>query len=193
MIRIFLFLLALVIVAWIVLRIRAQIRPATADPSQPKSALSTWFGLRDMALQATRSKLSLSPATSPNEPFGVVMETGLDSGTATVVGFADGSASIYLSSGGGFIGGHGQQPIRRAAQNFVVTARDFQPHMHTTSEFPVADDGRTIFYVLTDEAAYTASAPTEELAEGNHKLSSLFSAGQEIVTRYRMWDESRKP
>jgi hypothetical protein len=65
--------------------------------------------------------------------------------------------------------------------------------MHTTSEFPVADDGRTIFYVLTDEGVYTDAALTEELAEGNHKLSSLFNAGQEIVTRYRMWDESRKP
>ena len=191
MIRIFLFLLALIIALWIVLRIRSQMRPAAA-PAPPQSDLSTWFGLRDMALQATRSKLSLGPATSPNEPFGVVMETGLDTGTATVVGFADGSASIYLSSGGGFIGGHGQQPIRRAAQNFVVTARDFQPHMNTTSEFPVADAGRTIFYVLTDEGAYMDSALTEELAEGNHKLSSLFNAGQEIVTRYRMWDESRR-
>ena len=191
MIRIFIFFLALVIVAWIILRIREQIRSTPAEP-HPQSALSTWFGLRDMALQASRSKLSLAPATSPSEPFGVVMETGLDTGTATVVGFADGSASIYLSSGGGFIGGHGQQPIRRAAQNFVVTARNFQPYMHATSEFPVADAGRTIFYVLTDEGAYTDSALTEELAEGNHKLSSLFNAGQEIVTRYRMWDESRR-
>jgi len=118
------------------------------------------------------------------------METGLDAGTATVVGFSDGSASIYLSSGGGMIGGHGQEPIRRAAQKFVATAREYQPQMHITTEFPFAEKDQTIFYLLTDDGGYTDSASTEELATGNHRLSGLFISGQEIVTQYRIWNES---
>jgi hypothetical protein len=42
-----------------------------------------------------------------------------DGGSYTVVAFADGSASIYLSTGGGHIGGVAHENVRKAAKALV--------------------------------------------------------------------------
>ena len=75
--------------------------PALAPSAPPSPAACT--ALRDQAFGMTRTALGLPPARVATEPFGVLMETGYDRGTATVVAFGDGSASLYLSTGGGFI------------------------------------------------------------------------------------------
>src|SRR4029077_5342794 len=58
--------------------------------------------LRDLAFQNSRAKLALPPTSTPTQPWGVIMDWGVTEGTATVVAFSDGNASVYLSSGGGF-------------------------------------------------------------------------------------------
>ena len=42
--------------------------------------------------------------------------------TATIVAVSDGSASIYLSNGGGYLGGGGHESIRNAASKMVEAA-----------------------------------------------------------------------
>ena len=60
----------------------------------------TYQGLRDLAFKSSRAKLGLSPTSVPTQPWGVIMDWGVTKGTVTVVAFSDGSASVYLSSGG---------------------------------------------------------------------------------------------
>jgi hypothetical protein len=64
--------------------------------------------LRTLMLRGSRSKFSLAPTSKPTEPWGVVMDWGVKNGTATIVAMSDGSASVYFSSGGGYIGGGGR-------------------------------------------------------------------------------------
>jgi hypothetical protein len=143
-------------------------------------------GLRLQILQGSRKKFSLAPATNRNEPWGVVMDWGMARGTATVTALSDGSASIYLSSGGGSIGGgQSHESIRKAAQNAVTIAAKLQPTMRATTKYPLPSQDQLIFYVLTDTGAFTESAPVKDVSSHRHALSSLGDAMQVIVTEYR--------
>jgi len=114
------------------------------------------------------------------------MDWGLSSATATVVALSDGSASVYLSNGGGFIGGQGQESINKAAKKTVGVAGEFQPQMRLTTTFPVAKQGEVIFYLLTDSGVFTASAPEGELRDNRQPLAKLANAAQDVITQYRL-------
>jgi hypothetical protein len=120
------------------------------------------------------------------------MDWGVEHGSATVVALSDGSASIYLSSGGGFIGGQGQEPIRKAAQKAVSIAADFQAEMRATKTYPLPHSGEVIFYLLTDAGSFTASGPQDEMSGHQHRLSRLADAMQQIITEYREFRGSPK-
>jgi hypothetical protein len=153
----------------------------------PKAASKDAYqGLRNSALQSSRAKLGLPPTSTPAQPWGVIMDWGLIEGTATVVAFSDGNASVYLSSGGGFIGGASHEAIRKAAQKMVAVAAEVQPQTHATTTFPLPQDAQVIFYLLTDEGVFTTNAPQQELSSHRHPLSKLGDAGQDIITQYRL-------
>lgn len=159
-----------------------------AEPEQD-AGRAAFADLRKQALTAGRSAFGLEAAASPTTPWGVVMETGFLEGSFTLVALSDGSASIYLSSGGGSIGGAGHETIRKAAQAMVALAAKFQSHAKATKDFPLPKAGQTIFYLLTDAGVFTAGAPDEELGEKRHGWSPLFHAGHEVITQYRSIEE----
>jgi hypothetical protein len=70
---------------------------------------SVYMGLREKAL-----RLRL-PQFEQNAVQAVLMDWFVGKGTATVVAIVDGTASVYLSSGGGFIGGSQANPALREA------------------------------------------------------------------------------
>jgi hypothetical protein len=95
-------------------------------------------------------------------------------------------ASVYLSSGGGFIGGASHESIRKAAQKMVAIAAECQAQAHATTTYPLPERSQVIFYLLTDVGIFTANAPEEELSSHRHPLSKLGDAGQDIITQYRI-------
>ncbi len=155
------------------------------DRSKPNK-VDVYQGLRLQILQGSREKFSLTPAASRNEPWGVVMDWGMARGSATVTALSDGSASVYLSSGGGSIGG-GQThvSIRKAAQNAVSISAPMQPTMRTTAKYPLPTQDQLIFYVLADGGVFTESASLKDVSSHRHALSPLGDAMQVIVTAYR--------
>jgi hypothetical protein len=122
---------------------------------------------------------------APGQPFTVLMEIGFPTATATVVASSAGDGSLYLTSGGGVIGGIGHENVRTAAIEMVNTAATHQQTMTATTEFPYPAEGRVRFYVRTREAVYTAEASKEELSEKKDALWPLFYAGHQVLTQLR--------
>jgi hypothetical protein len=116
------------------------------------------------------------------------MEIYMDSSNSvvTVTSFVDGNASIYLSNGGGYIGSVGKPKIREAAVAFVKAGEEHQSQMMPAEAFPLPQARETVFYVRRGDSTYRASAPTDELDRKLHPLSKLWSAGQEVITQYRL-------
>jgi len=193
-------ILVLLVLAFVALRLLAKLRAqAPAAPtrsgtvqkssSEPKDVHA---GLRNSMLQGPRSKFGLAPTSTPTEPWGVLMDWGVQRGTATVVASSDGSASVYFSFGGGYIGGRGQEPIRRAAQRAVEVAAGVQPLAHPTTAFPLPERGGVIFYLLTDSGVFSASTTEHDLNSTSHPLRKLGDAMQDVITQYRLWSEEQK-
>jgi hypothetical protein len=160
---------------------RSQTRAAPKTGSR-----DAYQGLRDLAFQNSRARLGLPPPSVATQPWGAIMDWGLTEGTATVVAISDGSASVYLSSGGGFIGGGAHKAIHDAAQKMVAIAAECQSLTQVTTTYPLPERSEVRFYLLTDAGIFTASAREEELSSHRHPLAKLGDSGQDIITQYRL-------
>jgi len=165
----------------------------TSDADVPKTANPEIYPeMRNLVLHGSRAAFGLTGSFAKDQPWGVLMETGYPEGSATLVAMADGSASIYLSSGGGTIGGIANETIRKAAKQMVQIASQFQPQVKQTTAFPLPEKGETIFYLLTDGGVFFARAVEEQLGENRHPLSRLFHAGHSVISEIRPIDERRE-
>ncbi|HYL15649.1 MAG TPA: hypothetical protein VEV41_21625 [Terriglobales bacterium] len=136
-------------------------------------------------------RLNAHPA-KPTEPYAVLMDWGIDAGTATVAAFADGTASVYLSSGGGFLGGgQSHESIRNAAKKTIEIAGELQPLMQPTTTYPLPQRGQVTFYVRTDAGVFTASASADDMRSHRSPFYKLGDSAQTIITEYRLMQESK--
>jgi len=180
-----------IVVILLILLFVLRRNPSSGKQSEAKGR-ETYLGLRNLMLTGSRAKFSLDPTSSPTEPWGVLMDWQVSNGAATVVAMSDGSASIYLSSGGGFLGGKGQEPIRDAAKKAVASAAEAQPRLSKTETFPLPEPGEVRFYTLTDDGVYTAAAAEADLRKGTSPLASLGNAMQGVVTQYRIFQQKQQ-
>jgi hypothetical protein len=140
-------------------------------------------GLRAKALQTRPADVGV---TSPDDAvsvsvYGVVMDMGLPEGTATLVGFSSGDAGLYLSSGGGVIGGAQYPEVSRTA---VAWIKVVQAHLNafgpaTSDDLP--PDGTARLFVLTNRGVLTADASEDDLEAGGVELSPVWTGGQLLL------------
>ena len=123
-----------------------------------------------------------------------VMDWPINDAFSTVVAGSDGSASIYLSHGGGFIGG-GQkyESLRTAALNAASLALKMRSQMSPAENFSLPQPGDVRFYLITSEGIFTATAQEADLRSGSSPFTKLGSAAQQIVTEYRLKYPAQKP
>jgi hypothetical protein len=149
------------------------------------SRAADYDDLRRQALGVRPADLGLRPGGGAPRVYGVVMETGYPEGVASLVVFANGEASLYLSSGGGIIGGGAHETVRRAAVQQIAEAQRGLGELAPTDAFPRPAVGRVRFYVLTTGGMLTAEAAEEDLGEERLALSPLFHAGHAVITELR--------
>jgi hypothetical protein len=146
----------------------------------------TYAGLRETALSTSADQLQLTLDDRQLSAFGVLMEMGFEGATVTLVSFTTGDASLYLSTGGGIIGGIGHETVRNAADALVATAQGALPQLTKTAAFPRPDTGQVRFYVLTNRGVYASESVAEvQLGNTPHPLSALFFAGHNVITELR--------
>jgi hypothetical protein len=173
------------------------LRKIFGGPSDPgrvpgdSSKGGVYSGLRARALSTRRSEVGIT-APRPGAPvWGLLMEMGFSGATVTIMALADGTTSLYLSTGGGVIGGQGHESVREANAAFLETANRSREHLKPTASFPVPEVGRTLFYALTDSGVLTGGGPQDDLGNGRHPLSALFHSGNDVLTQLRLTSEGR--
>jgi hypothetical protein len=187
-------LVLLVIVLWFSLRTRQNRNSSKESPSASSehSGASVYLGLRNLALQSPPPKIEGASVAKPGEPFAVLMDWGIPAGTATVAAYADGTASIYLSSGGAYLGGgQSHESIRNAAMRTVEIASELKSLMQPTTAYPLPQRGQVTFYVRTDVGVLTATAPEDDLRSHRNPLYKLGDSAQTIITEYRLMQKNK--
>jgi len=147
----------------------------------PKADPSIYVTLRENALLKTRFN-----NLSGDSVHSVLMDWDVGNGTATVLAAADGTASLYLSSGGGCIGGGQKYPLmHELALHAVLLATDLFSHFESTETFDLPAAGDVFFYLTTSNGVRRAIAKEANLITEIDRLSSLAAIMQEIITQYR--------
>lgn len=151
--------------------------------------------LRNRALNVTTADLGLEP--DPKAPIhAVIMETGYPEAIATFACLRDGTVSLYLSTGGGVIGGGENESVRSACLEMLsitnTYAQDFIAACEPVSTFPLPGPGEVFFYLITSDAAYQAQCQEDALAEQRDPFSALFNNCHAVMTEVREIEETRK-
>jgi hypothetical protein len=107
-------------------------------------------------------------------------------GIASIVCVADGTTSMYTSTGGGMIGAGAHPNMAEANARFLEEVERSPALLQPVEELPLPQPEMVRFNVMTYSGPRTAASIPEELAPGGQPLSPLFLAGNDVITQLRM-------
>jgi hypothetical protein len=163
-------------------RLRSKVTKAISRPVRP----DTYQGLRSMVLALDLSTLAMPDGTPWGGAAVALMEIGLPRGTASIVAVADGSVSMYVTTGGGVIGAGAHPAVRAVAERFRTVAAESRDQLRRSGEFPLPAPGEVRFQVRTMDGDYSGAASEAALRAGRHPLTALYRAGQDLLTEIRL-------
>jgi hypothetical protein len=152
--------------------------PHDPEPSGQPSA-DAGLSLRERLLHSSMQDIGVAPVRGV---WGVIMERGYKKGVATVVALADGTANLYISSGGSVVGGREYPPTRLAALKLCDQAADSLTNTVVAHDFPTPKQGRVRFYVLTTDGVHAAEGDLLPSRDGGGAaLAPLLAAGDAVL------------
>lgn len=169
--------------------VRERLQVVLAGIGGRRRSSDVFEGLRSMALGVDAGSVR-TPADEPWSGAAVAaMELAVDGATATVVAIADGTVSMYLSTGGGVIGAGEHAAVRAEAQRFRTVVADSRGLLARTADFPLPAPGQVRFHAWVGDDRFTGMATEAVLRGGRHQLAPLYAAGQDLLTEIRMASE----
>jgi hypothetical protein len=163
----------------------------TPGESKPDPA-AIFSQLRENFFTIAPAKIGLAPGTGHRGVWAVVMETGYDKAVVSLIAIADGTTSLYFSSGGGIIGAGEHKAVHDAAVRLVALADEQADQLALADAHPLPGVGRVRIYARTFNGLLTLEADEQDLGLGRHPLSQLFHAGHAVIAAVREFKEQHK-
>jgi hypothetical protein len=142
-----------------------------------------YVGLRGQVLGLPAVEVAGLP--EERQLLAAVMDMAVGDAVATLVGVADGSTSMYFSTGGGVIGAGQHDAVRTATERWleacIASAEPFAPVIDP----PLPDPGTIQLILVTRVGLAHALARENELGP-EHRLWPLYAAAQEVITQIRL-------
>jgi hypothetical protein len=154
----------------------------------PVDAATSRPGTREQVLHGTAAQFGI---TSHAGVWGVLIETGLAEGPATLLALADGTTSVTLDTGDWALRDNGRPRVRAGGARLCELALAVKDFAVATGDYPRPRTGWVRFYFLVDAGVRVAEAEARELGDGRHRLSSLFLLGNDVITRLRIASQGR--
>ena len=151
--------------------------------------MDTYMGLRSTVLHADLSSIAVAEGEWPGASV-AMMEMPVGDAVATIVAVADGTVSLYTSTGGGTLGAGEYMSARAAGQRFLRAAADHAPWMTQTTEFPLPTEGKVRFHVRTPDGDFTHEVAEDVLRGRRDELSPVYLAAQDVLTEIRLIAEA---
>ncbi|OGR81070.1 MAG: hypothetical protein A2X32_09000 [Elusimicrobia bacterium GWC2_64_44] len=148
-------------------------------------AFAVYRGLREMALKSTPTELGIDVEKLPGPLYGVVMDFTVSDVLGTLVAFVGGEASLYLSSGGGVVGGGAHETVREAAFGLVMNTNEHVGKMRRVEGFPPPKTGEVVFYGLTKTGVLTVTEAEEKLVDRASDVWPIYYSAQELISELR--------
>lgn len=145
--------------------------------------------LRNMAFKTTPEQLDLSLPTDKTIVYGVVMDWEMGGATATTVIYQTGDASLYLSTGGGVIGGGQHQNVNNASKQFISLAQTFLDKTTKTEMTDLPKTNEVKFYLLTNKGIYVGQEQMKNFENNSSAWLKLFEKGNNVLSELRKTSE----
>ena len=152
---------------------------------------NAYEGLRNMAFSTTPDQLGLELPVDQASVFGVVMDWEMDGATATTVAYLTGDASLYLTTGGGVIGGGQHENVKIAAKQFVTIAQTYFDKSSKTEKQLLPAKHQVNFYLLTNKGLFVGQEEIENLENNSSSWLELFEEGNKVLNELRLTTENR--
>lgn len=143
-----------------------------------------YFELRKLALLQNAKDID-EVIVDEDEPYKVLVEFFVSGSPVSIFCAIDGTASIYLGSGGGFINGSAEnETIKQLAKSIVFEAKNIVETLETMTVFPIAEDGSINVFVVTERNIYGLTANQESVANKEFDIWKLYYLAVEIISMY---------
>lgn len=156
-------------------------QPAPAAPTFPAD---TYLALREVAFSTKAEDVDVQSGPGEEQAYGVIVEFWRDAQVATVVAFASGDSSVYLSAGGGEIGGRREPTVASAAKSLVVQAQTQLSDLSVMTQYPTPAPGHVAVYALTTKGLRGVEADESRIAIAKDPLNPLYAGAQGIVSAF---------
>lgn len=140
--------------------------------------------LRKLALSTTAEQLGLSEIDD-GKVYGIVSDLGMENGTATIVAFLTGDTSIYLSSGGGYIGAGNHKKVNKEIKRIVDQIQKFKREAKKIKNADLPSQNEVTFNFLTKNGLYQIKTNYEDLESQNSDYKVLFKEINKIISLIR--------
>jgi len=145
--------------------------------------------LRAKLLRAKPADFGLAATPELPRVWGAMMEMRIGAADASLVVVAEGSTSLYFSTGGGVIGGGEHESVRAANRKLLgVIEKLFPAFVAREAPVPVLN-GAVSFAVFTYDGLRAARDTEERLRQKKSPLWPAYYIGQEIITALRLATE----
>jgi hypothetical protein len=161
---------------------------AEYQQTEKQAEQNPYSDMRKMAFSATSEQLGLT-GIDKNDVYGIISEMDMDGATATVVTFSTGDTSLYLSTGGGFIGAGQHESVQKVVKKYVENGQKYTAKATKIDKAELPESGMTNFNFLTENGIYFISKSLSELESGKSEFSNLFAELNEVISQIRLKSE----
>jgi len=158
-------------------------KPASTDSPNNYEQAEVYRDMRNLVFSLSPERIGLAKDTE--EPIAILMETGYPEAVASLVCIADGTTSLYLSSGGGVIGAGEHETVRNVALSFLAMSKQHIDEFQSTNIHPLPQQSFVVFYLITKKGVLTFQAADDDLGNMREILSPLFHKGHEVIAAIR--------
>jgi hypothetical protein len=154
-------------------RAKSDSGEATADP---------------FAMYTRLRGIPLGEHGGPADPFegspiiAVILDWGQTNGAATVAAMADGTTSLYTSTGGGVIGAGAHTPVRDANRRLMQVANEHLNEFGPTTEAPIPARDHLAIVIRTSDGLRRAEASYVGVQRGIAHGQAVFNAANDVLT-----------
>lgn len=142
--------------------------------------------LREMLLSAKPSDFGLTPTPELPRVWAAMMEWHVGTNVVSLVAVAEGSTSLYFSTGGGIIGGGEHESVRAENRKLLAfVEKSLEMFVPMASPPPVLK-AAVSFTVLTYDGIRGARDKEEQITRQKSPLWPVYYLGQEVITALRL-------
>jgi len=152
---------------------------AKSENSNPYS------GLRQQILDLKPSP-EMRIAMNEHPVYAAIVDMDMGNAVVTLACVADGTTSLYISTGGGQLGlGQAHEAVRAAATAFLFSSEQVLDKLTPTKVYPLPTRKKHIVYLITEENIYTQELDMTQVNTYPRELQFLNFLYQNVINKIR--------